>query len=808
MSFLDEFRQKMQESGIYPDGSIEVTGKIIKRIKAKGDKRGTLNIAYWFVDEGGLAYGWFMHWGKTDGIGWVSKSWSKINSEKRKEIQTGFEEAKKQEEEKRNQQYEQIAIEAYNIWNNAEPYQDHPALTNKGFILANSNESIKRELNRLKIKTDDLSVLIPVRDEKGKLWTLQRLLRKIDVKPNKKFLKGGRSGGCFYVIGGKFEDLSGEVAVVEGFTTGLSVYLALNIPVIVTFSADNLFKVCSSKFMLEKGVQFIICGDDDRFNTKNAGRIKATDARDKLGCKLVFPVFKNLEKEPTDWNDLYLLEGLDEVREQINKAHQFSAFSDMPLEKLSEKEKPIYVVNSIISKIDTCFNELYTRKSFLKLKGDKKVYECNTHEFFVKILGEYKEIFGELTNKHKEISKLIEYYLKTEENNVVWVESSKPVYKKGNKVFFKTDLKGYPIYEIDKDGFRVSTEKDYTAFKDPINKEEDQIKFKISNETATIQELEMFFSVKGMDLLKIFAFCISSILSDEKYILGIFGPFQCGKDTLQIRIGEIISPLEDFKNTLQNTKKDLMVVSSQTFINGYSNISYLSKDYQDYFCLLVTGASDSSRKLFSDNSVVNIRAQTPIILNGINNIIEREDLLSRMTIINLEPMSSNSRVVFKDESLKEIQGKVQNFIFTMISWFLKNIDAIKIQMAGKTRTQKLRLWMLNCSKYAGMDFTLEDFIKDYEEEVVENIMSNPIYMAIENYLYKTNDRILTGSITDVWDRLKRFADMGSLKNLHANQFMREINRMDFSKTPINFVKLGRLRINRRQANSICFEVKI
>ena len=83
MGFLHEFEQAMRNDGIYPSCALEVTREI-KRIPAKGDKSSTRNIAYWFVDEENLAYGWYQHWGKTNGKGWVSRKWSGIDSKKRK----------------------------------------------------------------------------------------------------------------------------------------------------------------------------------------------------------------------------------------------------------------------------------------------------------------------------------------------------------------------------------------------------------------------------------------------------------------------------------------------------------------------------------------------------------------------------------------------------------------------------------------------------------------------------------------------------------------------------------------------------
>jgi hypothetical protein len=221
---------------------------------------------------------------------------------------------------------------------------------------------------------------------------------------------------------------------------------------------------------------------------------------------------------------------------------------------------------------------------------------------------------------------------------------------------------------------------------------------------------------------------------------------------------------------------------------------------------LVSETSDPARQLFSDNTVVNIKAQTPIILNGINNVIEREDLLSRMMIINLERMNSSTRVVCKSGILKELQGKAQNFLFSIISWFLVNIDEINTEMALKNRTEKLALWMYYCSKYAGMDFTIKDFHEDQEEEFIDNIMSNPIFMAIENHFAKTNKSALRGSVVEVWENIKNGMDVGYLKNMLPHHFMREVNRIDFSKTHINFISSGRKWVDGKYQNQICFEV--
>jgi putative DNA primase/helicase len=62
----------------------------------------------------------------------------------------------------------------------------------------------------------------------------------------------------------------------------------------------------------------ILAGDDDLWKDTNMGREKAEEAARKHGSSLVFPSFKNTDTKPTDFNDLHVLEGVEEVKRQID----------------------------------------------------------------------------------------------------------------------------------------------------------------------------------------------------------------------------------------------------------------------------------------------------------------------------------------------------------------------------------------------------------------------------------------------------------------------------------------------------------
>ncbi len=70
-------------------------------------------------------------------------------------------------------------------------------------------------------------------------------------------------------------------------------------------------------------LKLIFCGDDDRWTKNdrgdpwNPGREAATNAAKETNGFIAFPIFKNLDGRPTDFNDLMVREGIDVVKRQV-----------------------------------------------------------------------------------------------------------------------------------------------------------------------------------------------------------------------------------------------------------------------------------------------------------------------------------------------------------------------------------------------------------------------------------------------------------------------------------------------------------
>jgi putative DNA primase/helicase len=242
-------------------------------------------------------------------------------TEEKEALKKHIDEQKRLIEEEHNKRHDEAAQRAKQIWERAqkEPTtQGHTAyLTLKGVqgygIRFGNNEQGYD------------SAIIQLKNIAGETRSLQFISVGRDGTVYKLFLTDGESEGSFFVLGNLEEDEVFYVA--EGYATAASVYEASGKPVIVAFGCKNLKPVASALSKKYKAHQMIIAADYNKDGSKNP---EAIETAKSLGCKIVFPFFspgKDRDKDGkafTDFNDLFVSEGIEVVREQLKIAEETS----------------------------------------------------------------------------------------------------------------------------------------------------------------------------------------------------------------------------------------------------------------------------------------------------------------------------------------------------------------------------------------------------------------------------------------------------------------------------------------------------
>ena len=180
-------------------------------------------------------------------------------------------------------------------------------------------------------------LVVPVSDASGEILSYQT----IDADGNKRFLKGGKIEGGFYELRGNRK----VIFIGEGFATCASIHQATGFTTLVAFDCGNLAKVAKSAKEMFLGSRIVICADNDQFTEGNPGLTKAKAAAGLVFGEIVYPIFNesDLASKPTDFNDLHTLQGIEAVKEQIERvalpaidklAFEFTRADDLELTEI------------------------------------------------------------------------------------------------------------------------------------------------------------------------------------------------------------------------------------------------------------------------------------------------------------------------------------------------------------------------------------------------------------------------------------------------------------------------------------------
>lgn len=187
---------------------------------------------------------------------------------------------------------ETAALEAEKIWNEASEIGLPSYLATKRI----------KSLYGCRTKGDQL--IIPVRDERGKLWSIQTIY-KHGSSYKKIFLPGSTYSGCYFQFG-EITDIIDAIFIAEGFATAASLYDLQGRPVLCSFSAHNLKHVAKSVRSRYPNIAVVIAADVDPvgldYGKKAARAVSGT---------LLPPPIPNPHPDYKDWNDYITENGKD-----------------------------------------------------------------------------------------------------------------------------------------------------------------------------------------------------------------------------------------------------------------------------------------------------------------------------------------------------------------------------------------------------------------------------------------------------------------------------------------------------------------
>ena len=218
-------------------------------------------------------------------------------------------------------------------------------------------------------------------------------------------------------------------------------------------------------------------------------------------------------------------------------------------------------------------------------------------------------------------------------------------------------------------------------------------------------------------------------------ILIVNGEQGSAKSTLSKLIRSIVDPNQAALRSLPRNEHDIVIAARNGWVLGFDNLSGMQNWLSDALCRISTGAGFATRKLYSDNEEEIFYSRKPIILNGINSLVRRNDLADRAILISLPPIEGEGNI--KESVLqKNFTGNLHSILggfYTAVAEGLKNKD---LEFGNLPRMADFANWIQQAE--TALPWAKGRFIETYQKNrasiIEESINQDLVGSAIKNWV--------------------------------------------------------------------------
>jgi hypothetical protein len=142
----------------------------------------------------------------------------------------------------------------------------------------------------------------------------------------------------------------------------------------------------------------------------------------------------------------------------------------------------------------------------------------------------------------------------------------------------------------------------------------------------------------------VIAWLLDSMRPDTAFpVLEIVGEQGSAKSTAQRLLRDLIDPNKVALRGKPTATEDIYVAAANNWVVSYENLSYLPSDAQDALCTLSTGGGFATRLFYTNGEEHVLETKRPVMLNGINGIATRPDLIERTIRVDAPSILASER---------------------------------------------------------------------------------------------------------------------------------------------------------------------
>jgi hypothetical protein len=270
---------------------------------------------------------------------------------------------------------------------------------------------------------------------------------------------------------------------------------------------------------------------------------------------------------------------------------------------------------------------------------------------------------------------------------------------------------------------------------------------------GSIELLRQYVNVASDDDFKLLiVWLLSCLWPTKSYVpLILHGEQGSAKSTTSRVLRMLVDPHATPLRSEPKSLRDLMISAHSTWLLSFDNLSGIQSWLSDALCRLSTGGGFATRELYSNEEEVHFNATRPILLNGIDDVAERPDLLDRAIVLCLPPIPPEKR---QEDSklwtkLEAERGLILGALLDALAGATELLPGIELNSLPRMAD------FARFGEAVGRSLGWGDgaFMSVYESNIAGATVSaadaSPVVMAIEKFIATQENGTWTGVLTDL-----------------------------------------------------------
>jgi hypothetical protein len=293
-------------------------------------------------------------------------------------------------------------------------------------------------------------------------------------------------------------------------------------------------------------------------------------------------------------------------------------------------------------------------------------------------------------------------------------------------------------------------------------------------------------------------------------LLFLHGEQGSGKSTLTRMIADIVDPSTLDTRSIPSGEQDLVIAAENAWVLAFDNSSNLSPALSDVLCRLSTGSGFTTRTLYSDREEEIFESSRPVIINGIEQVVKRSDLMDRSLFVELHPIPEDNRRTEDDlwTEFKKDRANILGGLIRAVGVALRRYEDVELQKMP--RMADFAKWAVAAEPALPVEKgTIMQALRINQEDAARSILhENPLAVAILNLLKSQEDGSWVGTMEELRKAAFSHAPDDADDDAYPSNVQEMTARMRRVRPPLEKVGMRRSQNNISRDNHRAFRLTL